>query len=123
MVDSAPKIMALSSDFDEDLIQVPLPLRAAPYGFRTPFPDFMCEVSAEPIDPETDAFVANIDAALVEKIFHVPKGQREADIHEYGELDDLKRGFEVAKRVFDHFLRLNTRNGHLKSGSADNTLA
>jgi hypothetical protein len=27
VVDSAPKIMALSSNFDEDLIQVPLPLR------------------------------------------------------------------------------------------------
>ena len=65
VVDSAPKIMALSTDFDEDLIQVLLPFRAAPYGFRTPFPDFMCEVSAEPIDSESDAFVANIDAALV----------------------------------------------------------
>tara|TARA_R110001606_G_scaffold154691_1_gene296442 strand:+ start:596 stop:730 length:135 start_codon:yes stop_codon:yes gene_type:complete len=42
------------------------------------------EVCAEPINPETDAFVADIDAALVKKVFNVPQGQRESDIHEYG---------------------------------------
>tara|TARA_R110000868_G_scaffold319042_1_gene579804 strand:+ start:350 stop:484 length:135 start_codon:yes stop_codon:yes gene_type:complete len=43
----------------------------------------MRKVCAETVDPETDAFVADIDAALVEKVFNVPKGQRESDIHEY----------------------------------------
>jgi hypothetical protein len=73
VVDSAPKIMALSSNLDEDLIRVPLPLRAAPHGFRTPFPDLMCEGSAEPIDPETDTFVADIDATFVEQVLCVAK--------------------------------------------------
>ncbi|WP_233347703.1 hypothetical protein [Hyphomonas sp. L-53-1-40] len=66
MVDGAPEIMALAPDFDEHLIQVPPPLRAASHRFRTPFPDLMCEVRAEPICPETDTFVADIDATFVE---------------------------------------------------------
>ena len=65
--------MALAPDFDEHLIQVPLPLRAAPHGFRAPFPDLMCEVRAEPIDPETDTFVADIDATFVEQVLYVAK--------------------------------------------------
>ena len=73
VVDSAPKIMALSSNFDEDLIQVPLPLRAAPHGFRAPFPDLMCEVRAEPIHPKADTFVADIDATFVEQVLYVAK--------------------------------------------------
>jgi len=48
------------------------------------------EVSAEPIDPETDAFVANVDAALVEKVFDIPKREREPDMHHDAKLDDFR---------------------------------
>jgi hypothetical protein len=83
MVDSAPEIVSLSPDFDEDLVQVPLPLRTPPHGFGPPFPDLVCEVSPEPIDPEADTFVADSDTAFVEKVFNIPQGQWESDIHEY----------------------------------------
>ena len=73
MVDSPPKIVPLAADFHEDLVQVPLPLRAAPHGLRTLFPDLMSEVSPEPIDPEADAFVADIYAALVEQVLDIAK--------------------------------------------------
>ena len=60
----------------------------------------------EPIHPEPHTFVADVDAALMEKVFDIPKREREANIHQYAELNDLRRGFEVAERVFAHLPRL-----------------
>ena len=80
----------------------------------------MGEVCAEPIDPEADALVADINAALMEHVFDILERERESDMHQYGELDDLGRGFEVAKWILDHIGRLFTRIGHLKPGSTDN---
>jgi hypothetical protein len=79
------------------------------------------KIDAETIDPKADAFVANIYAALVEQILNIPERERKPDIHQYGELDNLWRGFEVAKRVLGHFLMLNAWKGRLKNGSSDNT--
>ena len=59
----------------------------------------MRKVSAEPIDPETDAFVANVDAAFMEEVFNIPKRERKPDIHEDGKLNDLGRCFKVAEGV------------------------
>ncbi len=83
MVDSPPKIVPLAAYLHEDVVQVLPLLGFASHRFRPAFPDFVSEVFAEPIDLEADAFVADIDAALVEKVFNVPHGQRELDIHEY----------------------------------------
>jgi hypothetical protein len=66
--------------------------------------------------------MAHIYAALVEQVFNISKGERESDIHHHAKLDDLRRGFKVAKWVPIHFLRLNAWIAHLKSGSADNTI-
>jgi hypothetical protein len=41
-------------------------------------------------------------------------------MHQYGELDDFRRCFEVAKRVIGYIRRLFTRIDQLKPGSADN---
>lgn len=75
----------------------------------------------EPIQPEPHTFVADVDAALMEKVFDIPKREREANIHQYAELNDLRRGFEIAERVLGQIRRLITRIGHLKTISADNT--
>ena len=82
MIHSAPEIMALSSNLDEDLIQVPQPLRASTHGFGSPLPDFVREVCAEAVDPEADAFVADVNAALVEQVLDISKRERKPDIHE-----------------------------------------
>ncbi|KCZ87972.1 hypothetical protein HJO_16350 [Hyphomonas johnsonii MHS-2] len=75
MVDSPPKIVPLAAYLHEYVVQV-LPLMwATSHRFRSAFPDFASEVCAEPIDPETDVFVADIDAALVEKVFNVSQGR------------------------------------------------
>jgi hypothetical protein len=106
----------------EDFVQVPLPLRAPVHRIGPLLPDLVSEVSPEPIHPEADTFVTDIDPAFVEKVLDIAQRQRESDIHHHAKLDDLRRGFKVAKRVRGHFPRLNAKTARLTPGSADNTL-
>ena len=41
--------------------------------------------------------MADVDAAFVQKIFHVPKRKRKPDVHHHRQADHLRAGFEVAK--------------------------
>ena len=43
-----------------------------PQGMGSAFAYHSCEEVAEPIDPEADALLANMYAALVEQIFDIP---------------------------------------------------
>jgi hypothetical protein len=37
-----------------------------------PLPDLRCEYRTEPVPPETDCHVADIDATLIQQIFDLP---------------------------------------------------
>ena len=39
--------------------------------------------------PEPHRFVADIDAAFVQKIFDIPKRKRKPDVHHHRQADDL----------------------------------
>ncbi len=80
VVDSSSEIVPLAADLHEDLVQVPPPLRDSSHRLGAPSPDLVCEVCAEPIDPETDAFVADIDPALMKKVFNVSERQWKSDV-------------------------------------------
>ena len=73
MVDRAPEVMLYSVDFDEDLIEMPLPLSDLPHVACSLLADLSGEVSPEPIDPEADAFMANVDTALMEQVVDIPQ--------------------------------------------------
>ena len=93
-------------DFDEDFIEMPLPLRYLSHIARSLLADFPSEVSSEPIDPEADAFMANVDAAFVKQVFNIPQWERKPDIHHHRELDDFRGCFEITKWRFGHEIRL-----------------
>jgi len=80
------------------------------------------EVGAEPFHPEPDAFMTNVDAALVEHTHYIAKREWKPNIHQRAKLVDLGRSLEVAKWVSSHLPRLNAGFGDLKSGSADNAV-
>ena len=50
--------------------------------------------------------MANIDAALVQQILDIPKGQRETSVEHHRQADNLAARFEVAKWI---------RFGHLQT--------
>jgi len=51
VVDGAPEIMLDAIDFDEDFIEMPLPLCDPAHVVSTWFTDLLCEVSSEAINP------------------------------------------------------------------------
>ena len=54
-----------------------------------PLADIGGEQRSEPVPPEANGFVTDVDAALEQQILDVPQRQREADIHHHHEADDL----------------------------------
>ena len=73
VIDGAPEIMGLSSDLCEHLVQMPLPRGDLPHVRSYLSTDLPGEVSAKPINPEPDAFMADIDAAFVQHVFDISK--------------------------------------------------
>ena len=72
MIDGSPRVMSLTVDFHEHLVQMPPP----PAGFHsgsTPFSDLRGKHRTEPMPPISHRFMTDIDAAFVEKIFHIAK--------------------------------------------------
>ncbi len=100
-------------------VQVPAPLVHSAHRLGSPLTDLICEIAAEAINPETDAFVTNIYTTFVKQVLYVSKGKRKSDIHQHAKLDDLGRGLEVPERVLGHFSRLTALPGRLKPSSAD----
>ncbi|SHJ54339.1 hypothetical protein SAMN05444000_1109 [Shimia gijangensis] len=45
-----------------------------------------------------DSFVAHVNAAFMQQVFHVPEGERKPDIHHHRKADDLRTGLEVAEK-------------------------
>ncbi len=76
MVDGTPKVMLLSIYPDENLIEMPTPVAACAQQIDTPFADIRREHRAKPFPPKPHGFVANIDSALVQKIFDIPQRKR-----------------------------------------------
>lgn len=48
---------------------------------------------------ETHRLVAYVDPSLEQQVFDVPQAQREADVHQYNQANDLGRGIEIAERA------------------------
>lgn len=89
MIHGSTEVMSYASNLHEDLIQLPAPLSPTPHRFRSTFPDLVREESAEPIYPETDAFVADVDPTLMPEVFDIAQRQREAQVNHDCELDDF----------------------------------
>ena len=102
MVDSSPEIAGLAIDLHKDLIEVPPPLRDLAHVASSSHPDLAGEHRPETVHPCPNALVANVDAALVEKVFDVAKRQWKSDVHRHRNLDDLGRRFEIAEWISRH---------------------
>jgi hypothetical protein len=64
--------MRFAIDPDEHLVEVPPPLRKRPMT-NALSPDLRGEHRTEPVPPETNSFVADIDTALKQQVFDLPQ--------------------------------------------------
>jgi hypothetical protein len=77
------------------------------------FPDRSREHWTEPVPPEPNRLVADIDAPLMEQIFDVSQRKRIADIHHHREADHLRRTVEITEGIL-HCRRLCNTTPRLK---------
>ena len=79
--------------------------------------------SAEPVLPKPDSLVADVNAALMEQVFDVPKRKREAHVAHHRQSDDLRAGSEISKwAAVCHPARLCNRPARLRLVFCDKTM-
>ena len=83
------------------------------------FPDLRGEHRTEPVPPEPDRLVADIDATFEQQIFDLPQRQRIADLYHHREADYLGRAVEVTEWIA-HCRRLRILATSLKPIYSDN---
>ncbi len=71
MVDPATKVMGLTVDLYEDLIEVPAPVRGAAHSRYSLPTNVCCEHRTEPVPPEAYGFMADINAPFEEQVFDI----------------------------------------------------
>jgi hypothetical protein len=86
---------------------------------NAPFPDLRGEHRTEPVPPEANRPVANVDAALEQQVLDLTERQRIADIHHHREADNFGRAVEIGEGIF-HPLRLGSITRRLKPLYSDN---
>lgn len=72
-IQGAPEVVLLAVDPDEHLIQMPSPERIASLPMNAPLPDLRGEHRTEPVSPEPQSLVADVDAAFKQENLDLPK--------------------------------------------------
>jgi hypothetical protein len=79
--------MGFAIDLHIDLIDVPFPVAKTPHPAYALPANIGREQGAEPVPPQPDRLVAKVDAALEQKVFDVPQGQRKSHIEHDDQAD------------------------------------
>ena len=99
MIDGAPQIVQFAVDLHIDLVEVPSPMCAAPHAVDALASDLRGKHRTEPVPPQPDGFVADVDPALGQQVLDVAQRQGVADIHLHHQPDDLRRTIKVSEGV------------------------
>ena len=91
--------MHLAFDLHENFVQIPLPVRIRPQPLHSLSADFSGEHRAETVPPEPNRFVADIDTALVQQVFHIPQRQKKSDVQHHCQADDFGAALKALERV------------------------
>ena len=99
LVDGTPKILPLSLDGDEDLVQVPYVSQASLSALQS-----TSVLRTEFDAPKSDRFIGNRDAALRQQILDISKADAESMVEPDGLAYDFRRKSisPVARRVVCH---------------------
>lgn len=73
MVDGPPKVFLLAVDPDEHLVQMPAPMGVGAHMLDPLAADLGGEHWTEPVPPEADGFMADVDATLEQQVLDVPE--------------------------------------------------
>ena len=83
--------------------------------------DIGCKYWAKSVPPEPNSFMADLDTALMQQIFYVPKRKWKPDVQHHCQTNDFRARFEIAKGIaFLHPQKLGDHPVRIKSVSSDN---
>ena len=105
--------MCFAVDPDEHLIKMPAPVRPVTPDYP-PLPDLGRKQRAKAVPPVPYGLMADVDAALEQKIFDLTQRQRITDIEHHNVTDDLRRAVEIPEGIF-HYPRLGELTFQLKT--------
>jgi hypothetical protein len=86
LVDGSPKIMQLTADLNEHLVEIPGVTQSA-----LSFLKLSRIFRPESIAPLPNGFIRDHNSTFGQKVFHIPKAQTEAMIQPYCVTDDERR--------------------------------
>nr|WP_288900255.1 hypothetical protein [uncultured Sneathiella sp.] len=91
VVDGTPQVMSFSIYLHENFVQMPSPFGVITGRRMKSFlPYFTCEQRTEPVPTIAHSLVANVDAALIKKVFNIAKRKGKPDLHHHSQADDFR---------------------------------
>ena len=91
MIKRTPQIVPFAIDFHKDFIDVPALVTVAVELLYSASTDLICKHRPEPVPPEANRLVADVDAAFEKKILDVPQAKRISNVHHHNQADDFIR--------------------------------
>jgi hypothetical protein len=73
MIDRPPQVVRLTIDLYENLVHMPLPVRIRLHPANPVSADLCRKHRTKSVPPDPHNFVADIDPALMQQIFYIPK--------------------------------------------------
>nr|WP_239807239.1 hypothetical protein [Croceicoccus hydrothermalis] len=99
MIDGTPELHHLTVYADVHFVLVPLPMAKTAHPIYPLAANVGREHRTEPVPPQPDRLMANVDAAFRQEVFHVPQRKRKSDIYHHDQSDDFRRRMEIPERV------------------------
>lgn len=99
VIHGSPKIVRLAVDLHENFVQMPLPVRISPHSADPLSAALCCKHRAKSVPPIPDRFVADVDAAFVQKIFDIPQREWKPDLQRNRQANDLGTAVKVLEWV------------------------
>ena len=76
-------------DLHEHPVEMPQAMTKRPHRLNAETPDLVGENRTETVPPKPNRFMGDVNAPLMEQVFHIPQRQRVADVHHHHPADDL----------------------------------
>jgi len=119
VINGTSQVVRLAVNLHEHFIQVPLPIGVCA-GAGYVFCGFLQQKSAQIGPPESNRFMADVDAALVQQVLNIPERKREPDIHHDRRAMNFRAAVEILERAaFCHGETLRNRTSCFKANPSD----
>ena len=89
VINRPPKIMHLSIDLRENLVEEPRPVRIGLHPTDPVSSDLEGKHRAKSVLPDPQGFVAHIDPSLAQQVFYIPRRKRKPKIQHHRQTNNL----------------------------------